>query len=232
MKIHFLGTGAADWNLHEADASPVFRRNSAILINDQLIVDPGPCIFEFAETFEQPRLFSDVRYAVCTHLHPDHYSPESLQKLGLTLTETVLFQPVTLGDLRITAVPANHKTAEEPKHLVIEELSTGKRIFYGLDGAWLKYETAHFLKDLHFDLMVFDGTVGFASDVSERFDYRIFEHNCMEMVLLLCNFFQEQCDRFYISHMARTLHGDHQSLSDRLAAHHIHVAYDHLVLEI
>ena len=41
MKVTFLGTGAADWDIRAYRDGEFFRRNSSILINDDLLVDPN-----------------------------------------------------------------------------------------------------------------------------------------------------------------------------------------------
>lgn len=232
MKIHFLGTGAADWNIEKDLNNPEYRRNSSILINNTLLVDPGSCIFEFEKSFGYKKLYKEVKHIVCTHKHSDHYNPETVAKLGVPLTKLELFKPTEVGEFVITALPANHKTVENPTHLIIEEKSTGKRFFYGLDGAWLIYETAKYLRQFKFDLMLFDATLGSKEDLGGVLDYRIFEHNSLEMVELLCNTFKPNCSLFYISHMAKTLHRNQRELADYMQSKGINVAYDNHVVEI
>ena len=232
MKILFLGTGAADWNIEKDLQNPEYRRNSSILINDSLLVDPGACIFEFEAAFGYKNLYKDVKNVVCTHKHSDHYNPETVAKLGVALTELELFKPTEVGEFIITALPANHKTVENPTHLIIEERATGKRFFYGLDGAGLPYATAKYLREVKFDLMLFDATLGSKEDLGGVLDYRIFEHNSLEMVELLCNTFKPNCNLFYISHMAKTLHRNHNELANYMQSKGINVAYDNHVAEI
>lgn len=232
MKILFLGTGAADWNIEKDSDNPEYRRNSSILINDSLLVDPGSCIFEFEKTFGYKNLYKKVKNVVCTHKHSDHFNPETVSRLGLALTELPLFEPTEVGEFVITALPANHKTVDDPRHLIIEEKSSGKRFFYGLDGAWLTYETAKYMRKFNYDLMLFDATLGSKEDLGGILDYRIFEHNSLEMVELLCNTFKNNCNLFYISHMAKTLHRNHKALSDFMQTKGINVAYDNHIVEI
>ena len=42
MKITFLGTGAADWSYDMHKDVEGFRRNSSALIDNCLLIDPGP----------------------------------------------------------------------------------------------------------------------------------------------------------------------------------------------
>ena len=83
MKIHFLGTGAADWDPALASADHNFRRLSSILVDDCLLVDPGPCLPEFVRTFDCPTLFTDpgLDAIVNTHRHDDHYCEATLDWL-------------------------------------------------------------------------------------------------------------------------------------------------------
>ena len=46
MKIEFLGTGAADWPLTKPEEYTEFRRLSSALIDDVLLIDPGPQVSE------------------------------------------------------------------------------------------------------------------------------------------------------------------------------------------
>ena len=45
MKLHFLGTGAADWDIKNPRRDINFRRFSSLLIDGRLLVDPGLCLF-------------------------------------------------------------------------------------------------------------------------------------------------------------------------------------------
>ena len=74
MKLRFLGTGAADWDISHPSSDRIFRRCSSCLINDELLIDPGPCVYEFCETFGAADLTEKVRYIVATHFHSDHIS--------------------------------------------------------------------------------------------------------------------------------------------------------------
>ena len=45
MKFIFLGTGAADWPIQKREDMSEFRRLSSALIDDTLLIDPGPQVF-------------------------------------------------------------------------------------------------------------------------------------------------------------------------------------------
>lgn len=230
MKIHFLGTGAADWDPSLATADHNFRRLSSILVDDCLLVDPGPCLPEFVRTFACPTLFTapGLDAIVNTHRHSDHYCDATVDWLGREkFVETPAWSHIETAHHKIDAYPAHHGTVKNAVHLVIENKRDGKRFFYGCDGSFLYYETAHTLLGQHFDLMIFDGTIG---DIPG--EYRIFEHNNLPMVRELQAAFAQNCPRFMISHLARTLHPSHDEEAPALAKEGIEVAYDNLVVQL
>lgn len=231
MKLHFLGTGAADFDIRTHSTSPDFRRNSSLLIDGCLLIDPGACLFEFESSFGYEHLYSGVKDIINTHRHSDHFSADTLAKLS---ENGAVFHPMAAGETLeteshiIRACAANHCTAENPVHFVIESKADGKRFFYGCDGAWLPYPTYRALFSLgHLDLMIFDCTIG---DIHG--DYRIFEHNNVAMVSEMRAAFEKICPRFMVSHLARTLHPSHEEAKAVLAAHGFETAYDNLIITI
>lgn len=227
MKLLFLGTGAADWDISHPNTTRDFRRFSSAVIDGELLIDPGPCIFEFADSFGYNGLLENIKWVINTHLHNDHYSQESLDRLvshGAEFIDFGTHETRKVGGYSITAVPANHATCPGAKHFIIE---ADKTVFYGLDGAWLTYDEVAEINKRRFDLMIFDGTVGDAYG-----DYRIFEHNDLRMVEEMKYTLSRLCPRFMISHMARTLHTCHAELEARMAKSGIEVAYDNLKVEV
>ena len=231
MKIHFLGTGAADWKQEEANPSRDFRRFSSILIDDVLLIDPGPCIPEFIQTFHCPTLLNQCKHILVTHTHKDHYCQSTVNNLPQAIV-----QPMKTGDILeseqhiIYAYAAHHGTSADAVHYVIESKMDGKKLFYGCDGAWFYYETAMALQRHKLDLMIFDCTIG---DITG--DYRIFEHNNIPMVVQMKETFRRQkcCNRFMVSHMARTLHPvSHDEAAAILAKYDMETAYDNMILEL
>lgn len=228
MELHFLGTGAADWDIKNPRRDINYRRYSSLQIDGKLLIDPGPCIFEFAETYNYPNLFDNTESMINTHAHSDHLCPGSVNKLksqGASFIPFTAFEEKQSGVYKITALPANHSTADNPHCFIVE--SDGKRIFYGCDGAWLLYPVYRHIIKLKFDLMIFDATIG---DIEG--DYRIFEHNNLRMVEEMKLTLQNCSKRFIISHMARTLHTDHVTLSERMKPSAIEVAYDDMRIEV
>jgi hypothetical protein len=89
------------------------------------------------------------------------------------------------------------------------------------------YEEVAAMKNEGIDLALLDATVG-----NTVGDYRIFEHNDLNMVILLKARLQQFVKRFMICHMARTLHASHSVLSDQMKHYGIEVAFDGLEVEI
>ena len=130
-----------------------------------------------------------------------------------------------MGKYTVRAYAANHSTATSPVHFIITDGE--KTLFYGLDGAWLLYTEVQAIKQFRPDFAVLDATVGFTEG-----DYRIFEHNNLYMVLEMKKSLEKYIGSFCISHMARTLHTDHETLSEKMSRHGVTVAYDGMETEI
>lgn len=224
MKITFLGTGAADWKLAEHRAWEGYRRNASVLIDDVLLIDPGPCVPDALVTFQKDA--DKIRYVLNTHRHGDHYCRETFQIL-----RDAAFYPMRAGDTaqlgkyRVTALAANHGTARDAVHFLITDGE--KTLFYGLDGAWLLYDEIAAIKRATPDLAVLDATVG-----EQIGDYRVFEHNDLSMVRLLKAALAPHVKRFCISHMSRKLHKTQDELAREMSCDGIEVAFDGLELEI
>lgn len=224
MKITFLGTGAADWNINEHKDIVGFRRNASALVDGCLLIDPGPAVIDALTTFGIDP--NGIKYVINTHRHSDHYSAQTLSNLP-SATLYVIEDGATeqIGKYKITALKGNHSTVNKIQHYIISDGE--KNIFYGLDGAWLLYDEVAAIKASGVDFAVFDCTVG-----NVLGDFRIFEHNNINMVLEMKSTLAPYIGRFCISHMARTLHASHEELSEQMKKYGIEVAYDGLETEI
>lgn len=224
MKITFLGTGAADWNAQEHRHMAGYRRNSSALIDDCLLIDPGPDVPEALTAFGKcPK---KIRYIINTHRHSDHYSEDTVNTLAhAKLISIPAGETCTVGPYTVKALAANHATCPDAVHFLLTDGE--KTLFYGLDGAWLLYEEVMAIQATTVDLAVFDATIG---DVPG--DYRVFEHNNLNMVREIQLSLGPCVKRICISHLARTLHTDHATLSATLAPRSIEVAYDGWETEI
>lgn len=260
MKLEFLGTGAADYNLERDCHSVEFRRFTSTMLSDEVLFDPGPHIFHYAETFEKKDMFSNLQLVLITHSHEDHLDPESVRRLsalcpnckfagnavslaeiqaaGVAVDYTVLtpFQSYTFGDYTVTPVLANHTTHKEGEQPLLYSIEMkDKKLFYGTDTGWLPAATWDFVAKQAYDAMVFELTVG-----EESHDYRIFTHTSLDMLRLMlrtirhhdkhCNATKYGC-KFYTTHFARTLHPDQATLAAMLAPLNVTPAYDGMIVE-
>lgn len=218
MKLCFLGTGAADWKPEKHRDMEGYRRNSALLIDDCLLIDPGPGVPDALATFQKSP--ESIRYVLNTHRHGDHRNENTLALLAhAEFCPMAAGEVISLGPYTVTALRANHATCTDAVHFLINDGE--KTLFYGLDGAWLLYEEVAAIKKQGVDLAVLDATVGNGPG-----DYRIFEHNDLEMVIRMKAALCPYVKRFVISHMARTLHASHPVLSAQMKHYDIEVAFD------
>lgn len=219
MKILFLGTGAADYTGNEVP----FRRNSSALIDDTILIDPNKYVLDALNEYNVD--ISKIKYILNTHNHDDHYDENTVSYLvsqGATFINTEPNNQIFLGEYRILPLKGNHTIPV--CHFIIEK--DHKRLFYGLDGAWLLLEEIQAILEKIVDLAVFDATIGFIDG-----DYRIFEHNNLNMVLEMKKTLNSNIKKYVISHMAYTLHTSHDELENEMKKHDIITAYDGLTIE-
>lgn len=203
---------------------PGFRRNTSALVDDCLLIDPGPNVMDALETFGKDA--AKIKYIINTHTHGDHYNEETLRQLSHA--EFIPMDSGTeqqIGKYLISAYAANHSTCKNAVHFIINDGE--KKMFYALDGAWLMYDEVAAVKKQGVDFAVLDATIG---DVPG--DYRIFEHNNLNMIKDIKLSLNPYVKRFCISHMARTLHTSHEQLTADMQPHGIEVAYDGMETEI
>lgn len=262
MKLLFLGTGAADTQIHLYEDTKDFRRNSCALVNDDLLIDIGPHAFHFAETKRDETLFDNVKNIIITHAHYDHFNPENFKKVyertGCTLwgnkacitslseafgeefaqsvkfVETTPLASYTVGNYNITALYSNHATPNpyEVTQMYLIE-QNGRYLYYGTDSSWIPTRSWNLIKDKPINAFVTELTCG---DLAPD-DWRLFEHNTIDMLELMMRMFKKYgrfADdvKFYTTHMAVTLHKSHAEIEERLAPMDVTPAYDGLEIEI
>ena len=224
MKILFLGTGAADWR-GDAQKLPSRRRFSSALVDGVLLIDPNPHVLPALEEYGIKA--SDIKYILNTHRHSDHFCANTLNTLtalGARFFDISAGENASFEKYSVTAFTANHSTAKDAKHFIISDGE--KRLFYGLDGAWLLYDEVAAIKEKGVDLAVLDATVG-----EKEGDYRIFEHNDLSMIISMKKALEDHVRHFCISHMARTLHESHEALKEKMSGYGIDVAHDGYKIE-
>lgn len=252
-ELLFLGTGAADWIIEERNG--FFRRNSAALIDNKIMIDCGLHIFDFCDEYGNKELYDSVTDILITHSHDDHYRKESVLKIAenkkirvmcdaftkkdigkhenIEFIDLKLFKEVDLDGYKVIPLLANHDMVIDEENIAchyIVENPYGKKMFYGLDGAWFLRPSWEEMKKHKFDVMVFDTTCG------DNHDWRIFEHNTIpmlrEMVLEInANKMLSEDGILVASHLARTLHLPHEQTAEILEKFGMICAYDGLTIK-
>ena len=262
MKVTFLGTGAADWDIRAYRDGEFFRRNSSILINDDLLVDPNSHIFHFAEKNGTTDLFKNVKNIIVTHSHGDHFTPETVARLcvgkdctvwadpacqrkliralgeetaaRINFNETKRNRDYEIGGYKVTSLRSNHATEdpdEDTRLYLIEQ--DGRILYYGCDSAWIPTVSWNVIREKPVNAMVLELTCG----ETATYDWRIFEHNTPEMLDIMLTMFKKYNlfapdVKYYVSHLARTLHTDHEGLVEYLKPRGVTPAYDGFSFEV
>ncbi|MBQ9545371.1 MAG: hypothetical protein IJV00_09630 [Clostridia bacterium] len=250
----FLGTCAADFSPRlKTDCADRFdkdvRRASCALINEKFLIDCGPhCLDSLRISGKDANKITDV---FMTNFHGDHFRAEKLAALAsdhkirlwaredAAVPETENVEVVRMAPFErmefapgnfVTGMSANHDQRAFPQHLLFE--IGDKKIFYGMDGAWLINRTFIALKNAALDMIVLDGTCGDYDG-----DRRGGEHNTIPMVRLLIASLKTigavgENTRIFISHLAPSLHKPHAETAAIGEKEGIGVAYDGLEIKI
>ncbi len=230
MEITFLGTGGADWP--DEPSKGFFRHHASILVNGKILVDPGPGIYEYANSLPGVDL-SGLSAIFLTHTHPDHWSKETLESLvskakgPITLyfhagarpnlcigpTKKLILKPLRRGQTVAVEktswlnLEANHicDHGERGSHYIVSE--EDKTFFYGCDGGWFTTKTWDVMRTKQFDCVILDGTVG-----ENSADYRLAGHNTLAMNRLLLGAMQEHKllkpgAKVFLSHFGKNTYG-------------------------
>lgn len=248
--ILFLGTGAADGmsaKFPNNFDNRSLRRCASALIGGKILLDCGPHTqFALSIAGIDPLNITDI---ILTHLHDDHFSAEDVNSLlaanpnlrlwccedavftvspNCEIVKMLPFCEYKIGEFSVTGVPANH--TQYPQHLSIEK--DGKKLFYGLDGAWFLGDTVEYMKNRKYDMFVFDATVG-----NYVGDYRMGEHNSIPMIRLMCESMKTldiicKSTTLVLSHMAMCLHKTHQETCEIVKTDGFTVAFDGMKIEL
>lgn len=255
MNLLFLGTGAADFpNKMMADAlyeieNKSIRRSTSTLLDGHILFDCGPhtraCLDYFGADVHK------INTLMLTHFHEDHFNADVIAEIAAkagkldvyfsedgkslmpNIPNTVL-HPIKVGDsfnvgeYFFTSHKANHTSA--PCHYTVEK--DGKRVFYGLDGAWICYDTFYQMRGKRYDVMILDATVGDYTG-----DYRVSEHNSIPMIRMMRDSFiktgiADDETVIVLDHIARTLHKSHEDTCEKVEKDGFAVAYDGMKLTV
>ena len=245
MEILFMGTGAADWDIKKRADGEFFRRCTSVMINDDLLIDFNDDTLDYIERHGAD--MKNIKNVLITHTHEDHYSRGAINRffeknttvwfdkgaearIGDIKAEKKimpLYKEVKIGNHTVIAVGANHlvsDSAEQPLHYIISDGE--KCIFWGCDGAWIICRSWHEIRKYKYDLVVFDRTLS-----DKKGDYRIFEHNNLNMIAEMNETFRslelmKPNSKTMISHMSKYSQYSHEDLEKILKNHGIVPAYD------
>lgn len=260
MKILFLGTGAADWEIKcEEDTLPGERRRSSMIIDESILLDVAPQSYAFAKRLGVN--MSKITDCFITHSHVDHYNKSALLNFAkdsgnkinlychkgalpcfdLSDDEAALFNicPLEAFDIfdaagyKVTAVSANHLVAdssEQPLHYILAK--DGRSYMCGGDGGLFTAHTWEYMRTLCFDGIIFDLTVG---DMTGNF--RLCTHNSIPMLRMIISALRENemihdGTVLIANHLAQTLHCEDQETERILGEIGVKVAYDGITIEM
>ena len=255
IKLQFLGTCACDFSPKlENEFKYCFdndaRRSSALLVNDNILIDCGIHTLESLDILKIP--YDQITDIIVTHTHDDHYILENIDKIAkhrhsplrlwiregaktprinnLEVIKMNLLTKYEKFGITVTGLPANHDQRTFTQHLLLE--FGDKKIYYACDGAWIMCETLNFLRGSNLDALVIDATIG-----DYEGDYRAAEHNSIPMIrhllpTLKTNKIISDKTKVFLSHIAPSLHKTHMEIAENVNVDGIDVAYDGLLVEI
>ncbi|MBO5248351.1 MAG: MBL fold metallo-hydrolase [Clostridia bacterium] len=264
MKLWFLGTGAAGCrNKSESEIQGDERRCASLLVDQNVLVDVSRQSFDFLTKLGgDPSCVTDV---LLSHSHEDHFcrdallqyanvsngrlrlwchrgavvhlglTEEDLQRIDLRLVEVC--DCWQIGDMTVTALPANHMAEEltdpeTPLHYILEK--DGKKLFYGCDGGWYTAIEWEYLmrKRVTLDGVIMDSTVG-----EDTGNFRIATHNNLAMLEILILALRQNGrissdTKLIATHIARSCHSNEKPLEEVFADLGMITARDGLEIEL
>ena len=259
--ILFLGTGAADWpappygTAMKETQNGAMRGYSSVIIDGQLLIDCGATVPDAIDHFGVD--INRITDILLTHTHPDHFDidairwlisirngknsinlrahPSALSKLpeiqGICQCATEVGETFNLPSMTATSLAANHDVADETAlHFLLQK--DGVSILYATDGAWFLKNTWAYLMKTVLDVIIWDTTCG-----ETKGDWRIFEHNSIDMINIMYQTLATQGvisprTKIFLTHMSKSLCAPHDDMTKRLASQGLIPAYDGLTVSI
>ena len=252
MELLFLGTGAADRMRLEQDNDFLNhdnRRCSAAIIDRHILLDCGPHVLNSLSVAGIN--FAEITDICITHFHADHFDADSFNAIASAAKHPISlwyradavinnelincekcpmepYKSYMIGCYQFTGLLSNHEAF--PQHFSIEK--DEKKLFYGLDGAWMLGDSVRYMQGREYSHIILDATVGDYSG-----DYRMGEHNSIPMIRLMTESMKtlkiiNDKTNILLSHLAVCLHKTHRETCDIVSKDGYTVAYDGMIVNI
>jgi len=240
MRLFFLGTAAAEGypgifcncaycQQARAEGGKNIRLRSALLVNDDLLIDFGPDLLASAQRFNLS-LWS-VTTGLVTHAHSDHFYPSNFEMRGLPFTADLpiptlkLFGPHDAADMLSAAYPdlAALRLETHTVHAFDEWQNGGYRF-----NAYRAYHAIHDLEALFY--AVDDGahaflyatdTGPFPAETWQALAGRTFDVIILEETLGDGHYDQHLGLDSFLEHVARMRAAQMLRPGGRIIAHHL-----------
>ena len=177
MKLRFLGTGYGTCKIKK-NTSKEYRRPTALLVDEAILIDPTEAIFEFEEVFGLDKLYRTVKAVLLTHYDRESTVGAALARLGedhpitvyategairaLPVCHGITYAAIAPGALYevvgyqlMPLVAASEPCAPHEPTLSFA-LCRDRAIYYGVPGGAVRYESFAYLKELRLDAAVLD----------------------------------------------------------------------------
>ncbi len=176
MNLRFIGTGFGPLKTKRKNTKD-YRRPASLLIDDSILIDPTPSVFEFADDYALSGLYRKVHTVLLTSLCEERFSLQTLLELSKSGQAIEIYGPEEVRE-RIPAHPLLHFHPVLPNRIFDIEnakvislptlykdaqgnsamgyaICTDRSLLYMIDGGFLHPEAWELLKKLHFDHAVF-----------------------------------------------------------------------------
>ena len=254
MRIRLLGTGYGECKIKKF-TSKDYRHKGGVLIDSEILLDAPSDIFDAAFDLASPEILSGIGAVLISHSHQGHFSPEAIERLSarkriaVYASEAVLnmladteniekypimpFLPFEVFGTKIIPLPANHSTDNHEEDVFNFVISSGKTLFYALDGALINYESYKILSEIKLDAVIADCALEM-SDVGPR----SMQHGSLRTAALMRDILFgtgicREGARFVLSHIPTDKKREiHAPLCEAAAELGIFVAYDGYFMSI
>ena len=177
MKLRFLGTGYGPCKIKK-NTSKEYRRPTALLVDDAILIDPTEAIFEFEEVFGLDKLYRGVQTVLLTHYDRESTVGAALTRLSedhpITVYATegairalppcagVRYEPIApyalyeIGGYQLMPLVASSEPCAPSEPTLSLALCSDRAIYYGVPSGAVRYESFAYLRELKLDAAVLD----------------------------------------------------------------------------